>query len=84
MIEDAIKELNIRAKEGIDSLAQSLARLGLDADVLTQSFASRGEAARDAFKQVIAALEMVEDRAKRNRIGVDLFGTLFEDLVISI
>lgn len=77
---DAIKEFNIRAKDGSDSSAQAFQQLGLNADLMTQSFAAGGETAQDAFAQVIDALEAIEDPVKRNQVGVALFGTQFEDL----
>jgi len=77
---DAIKEFNIRAKDGSDSSAQAFQQLGLNADLMTQSFAAGGETAQAAFGKVISALEGIEDPVKRNQIGVALFGTQFEDL----
>lgn len=77
---DAIKEFNIRAKDGSDASAQAFQQLGLNADLMTQSFAAGGEKAQTAFEQVITALEGIEDPVKRNQAGVALFGTMFEDL----
>lgn len=77
---DAIKEFNIRAKDGSKTSNEAFKQLGLNADLMSKSFAAGGETAQQAFSEVIKALEGIEDPVKRNQIGVALFGTQFEDL----
>lgn len=77
---DAIKEFNIRAKDGSNTTKDAFSQLGFDADQMGKAFASGGETAQAAFAQVIDALGKIEDPMQRNQIGVELFGTQFEDL----
>ncbi|WP_219715404.1 hypothetical protein, partial [Clostridioides difficile] len=50
------------------------------ADELTAKFAKGGKDAKEAFMEVTTALGNVEDDVKRNQLGVQLFGTKWEDL----
>lgn len=77
---DAVKEFNIRAKDGSDTSAEAFKALNMNAEQMTQTFARGGPEAQKAFQQVVQAISSVEDPAKRNAIGVQLFGTMFEDL----
>lgn len=77
---DAMKEFNIRAKDGSDTTMQAFSDLGLNAQELSQDFASGGDKANQAFQTVVTALGEVEDPLKKNQLGVSLFGTMFEDL----
>lgn len=77
---DAIKEFNIRAKDGSKSSADGFAALGLNAADMTAEFAKGGPEAQKAFQAVITALEKMDDPVARNAAGVALFGTQFEDL----
>ena len=43
-------------------------------------FAAGGESAREATSELLEQLNNVEDDVTRNQIGVDLFGTMWEDL----
>ncbi|MFG3611446.1 phage tail tape measure protein [Rummeliibacillus stabekisii] len=77
---DAVKEFGIRSKDGSDSTKEAFKALGLDAGKLTETFANGGEGAKKAYSQVVSALADVDDQAKRNQIGVALFGTQYEDM----
>src|SRR6056297_2912046 len=77
---DAVKEFNIRAKDGSKGSAEAFISLGLDADEMTKKFAMGGEEASDAFYNVVERLNEIEDPLLRNAAGVQLFGTQFEDL----
>lgn len=77
---DAVKEFNIRAKDGSKSTTDAFNQLGLDADKTGQAFAAGGDSAQQAFAEVVSALNDVQDPLQRNQIGVALFGTQFEDL----
>lgn len=79
-IGDAVKEFNIRAKDGSDSTTEAFTALGLSAEELSADFAAGGVRAQEAFRQTLTALASIEDPLERNRIGVALFGTQFEDL----
>ena len=47
---------------------------------MARKFAVGGETARDAFYDVIEALGEMEDPVSQSIAGVDLFGTMWEDL----
>lgn len=49
---------------------------------LQDKFAEGGEAAQSATQEVLEALFAMDDKVKQNQAGVDLFGTMWEDLGI--
>lgn len=77
---DAIKELGIRVKDGSKTTNEAFADLGLNADETAQAFAKGGESSQKALGTIFSELAKIEDPVKRNAIGVNLFGTQFEDL----
>lgn len=77
---DAIKELSIRVIDGSDTTQQGFDAIGLNADEMAQKFAQGGDIAREAFDKTIEALAAVEDPVQQNIAGVNLFGTMWEDL----
>lgn len=79
-IGDAVKELSIRVVDGSDTTREGFELLGLNADEMSAKFAQGGESAKEAFEQVIEGLENMEDPLDQNTAGVDLFGTMWEDL----
>lgn len=83
-VADAVKEFNIRAKDGSDSSAEAFKGLGLNSDKMFAAFAAGGETAQAAFFDTVDALNKLEDPLKRNEIGVALFGSQFEDLEAGI
>ena len=79
-LNDAIKEFGIRTKDGSDGTKDAFKALGLNANELTKQFAKGGTDAQNAFVKVTSALMNVKDEVKRNELGVQLFGTKWEDL----
>ena len=79
-VADAVKEFNIRAKDGSDSSRDAFNSLGLNADTMFAAFAAGGDTAQAAFFDAVEALNNLDDPLKRNQLGVALFGTQFEDL----
>ncbi|MGG4390489.1 phage tail tape measure protein [Priestia megaterium] len=77
---DAVKEFNIRAKDGSDTTNDAFTSLGFNAEKMQATFAKGGDGAKKAYAQVVQALSGVDDQAERNRIGVELFGTQYEDM----
>lgn len=77
---DAVKEFNIRAKDGSKTSREAFEGLGMDADKMSAAFAAGGESAQAAFFETVNALQAIEDPLQKNAIGVSLFGTQFEDL----
>lgn len=81
---DAVKEFNIRAKDGSDTTAEAFELLGMNADMMSEKFAAGGDTARTAFFEVVNALESMDDPLAKNAAAVGLFGTQYEDLEASI
>ncbi len=77
---DAFKEFGIRVKDTANSTTEGFELLGMDADEMRQKFAQGGEEAKAATEEVITALFGMDDQVKQNQAGVDLFGTMWEDL----
>lgn len=79
-IGDAVKELAIRVVDGSDTTAEGFELIGLNAEEMAAKFAAGGESAREAFYQTVEALSALEDPLAQNTAGVNLFGTMWEDL----
>lgn len=77
---DAMKEFGIRVKDGSDTTNEAFKLLGLDASEMQKAFANGGDEANKAYWKVWKSLDKVEDSVTRNSIGVNLFGTTWEDL----
>ena len=77
---DAVKEFNIRVKDGSDTTTQAFEMLGMNADTMAARFAAGGETARTAFFEVVNALDSMTDPIEKNTAAVNLFGTMYEDL----
>lgn len=77
---DALKELSIRVVDGSDTTKQGFEAMGLSADEMAQKFAAGGDIAKAAFQETLEGLESIEDPVERNIAGVNLFGTMWEDL----
>lgn len=79
-IGDAVKEFSIRAIDGSNTTIEGFTKLGLNADEMASKFAAGGETARNAFIEVVQKLGDVDNGVEQSIIGVDLFGTMWEDL----
>lgn len=77
---DAVKEFGIRCKDGSNTTIEAFESLGFNADELQQKFAQGGESAQDAFQEVVTALNNCDDEVVKNTAGVNLFGTMWEDM----
>ncbi len=77
---DAMKEFGIRTKDTADSTTEVFELIGLDADIMREKFIAGGETAREATEETITALFELDDKVKQNQAGVQLFGTMWEDL----
>lgn len=77
---DAVKEMSIRVVDGSDTTREGFELIGLNADEMASKFAAGGETAKEAFDQTIDALAAMEDPIVQNQAGVDLMGTMWEDL----
>ena len=79
-IGDAVKEFSIRAIDGSNTTIDGFKRIGLNADTMAKKFASGGETAKQAFIEVVNRLGKMDDKVSQSIAGVDLFGTMWEDL----
>ena len=79
-IGDAVKEFSIRAIDGSNTTIDGFKRLGLNADEMAEKFANGGEEAKEAFIEVVNRLGNMDDKVSQSIAGVDLFGTMWEDL----
>lgn len=80
VVADAFKEFGIRAIDGSKTTIAGYEALGFKADEMAAKIAKGGPQAKSAFNAVTAALSMVKDETEQNAIGVELFGTKWEDL----
>lgn len=79
-IGDAIKEFSIRAIDGSNTTIDAFKSMGMNYEQMAQKFAQGGDVAREAFFQVVEAIASIQDPVEQSRIGVELFGTMWEDL----
>jgi phage-related minor tail protein len=77
---DAVKEFSLRSKDSSDSTRKAFKDLGFDADKTMKIFAEGGEEANTTFEDVLKSLGKIQNKIKRDEIGVALFGTMWEDL----
>lgn len=79
---DAMKEFGIRAKDTATSTDEAYGLLNMDANEMRARFAAGGESAQQATNDVLTALFNMDDAVVQNQAGVNLFGTMWEDLGI--
>ncbi|MGM9630367.1 phage tail tape measure protein [Butyricicoccus sp.] len=75
---DAVKEFGIRVKDG--TADNAFKELGMDVEATKQAFASGGDAAKSALQDVTTKLFEMQDPVEQNQLGVEMFGTMWEDL----
>lgn len=79
-IGDAVKEFSIRAIDGSNTTIEGFTKLGLDANKMAKKFSLGGDTAKEAFYQIIDSIKKLNDPLEQSIVGVDLFGTMWEDL----
>lgn len=79
-IGDAVKEFSIRAIDGSETTEHGFQVLGMNAEEMGGKIAKGGEEARKAFDQVLKALADMDNPMMQSIAGVELFGTMWEDL----
>ncbi|MDQ0876761.1 TP901 family phage tail tape measure protein [Paenibacillus sp. V4I3] len=83
-IGDAVKEFNIRSKDGSKASSDAYKMLGLDAEKMMSTFAAGGPEAKKSFTQIMQMIADIEDPVAKNTIGVSLMGSQFEDLEATV
>ena len=79
-IGDSVKELAIRVIDGSDTSKQGFEALNFNTDDMAKKFAKGGDTARAAFQEVITALAAMDDPVAQNTAGINLMGTMWEDM----
>lgn len=77
---DAFKEFGIRIVDDSETTKTALAAIGVSYDELKQGFADGSITSIEAMQTVIDKINEIEDPIERNKAGVALFGTQWEDL----
>lgn len=82
---DAVKEYNIRVSDGTvaEALEENRKKLGFTADEvkkLTKAYGQGGDAGKKAMQETLDAVMSVDDETERYKLGVEMFGTMWEDL----
>lgn len=77
---DAMKEFGIRSKDTATTTTEGFTLIGLDADKMREKFAAGGDSAKLATQETLKALFELDNQVTINQAGVDLFGTMWEDL----
>ena len=77
---DAVKEFSIRSIDGSKTTTHAFEALGYNADEMMATFAKGGDGASEAFQKVLKDLMNMDDQVQRDAVGVELFGTQWEDL----
>jgi hypothetical protein len=76
---DSFKELGIRVVDGSALSRDAMQDLGLDVDKTMAAFGKGGPQAKEAMDAIIDKLNATQDPIERNRLGVALLGTQWED-----
>ena len=79
-ISKAMGEFSSRVLEGSEETRKSFETIGLNADEMTEKFAAGGESAKEAFEETMEALAGMEDPMEQNTVGMELFGSMWEEL----
>lgn len=77
---DSVKEFGIRVKDGSQTTDDAFALLGINTSDIEDKFLKGGESAKQAFAETTQALLEMKDPFEQNIAGVNLFGTMWEDL----
>ncbi|WP_342045989.1 phage tail tape measure protein [Bacillus sp. OTU530] len=75
---DAVKEFNIRVKDGSKTTAEGFGQLSKATQQVWNDFLKGKKTGEEVFKTVINELANMEDKVKANQIGVSLFGKLIK------
>lgn len=79
-IADAFKENGIIMREVSDDMLTSLDDMGLDAGAIYDGLKKGSLSVADATREIIPALLAMENPIYQNSAGVEIFGTMWEDL----
>jgi len=79
-VNDAMKEFQIRMKDGSKGTAEAMAELPKSTQEMFAKFQDGKATVQEMNDSVLGALEGMDDQTKANQLGVALYGTKWEDL----
>ncbi|APC48298.1 hypothetical protein BME96_09015 [Virgibacillus halodenitrificans] len=79
-INDVMKEFQIRVKDGSDATSDAMSLLSKDTQKVWKEFLKGDKTVKDVSNTVLSELEGMDDQVKANEVGVQLYGTKWEDL----
>lgn len=79
-INDAMKEFQIRAKDGSKATSDAFGQMTQSTQNLWKEYEAGKISVKDLHNAVIGELKGMDDQTKANQIGVGLYGTKWEDL----
>lgn len=83
-VADAWKEFGIRIIDGSQGTSDALKALGLNSKKTIQEIAEGGPKAEADIEKIIKKIQGIKKETDRNKIGVALFGTQWEDTMRGI
>jgi hypothetical protein len=79
-VADAVKEFNIRIRDGSKTSKDSITGLGLDYNKFTADLASGAMTGEQAMELINGKLRGTKDTVLQNNLAVGLYGTQWEDM----
>jgi len=79
-INDAMKEMQIRLKDGSKTTADAMGQLSSSTQKVWKDYLAGKSTVKDVSNAVLAELKGMDDQTLANQIGVGLYGTKWEDL----
>ncbi|MCG3418963.1 phage tail tape measure protein [Oceanobacillus jordanicus] len=79
-INDVMKEFQIRVKDGSDATTDAMGQMSKDTQDVWKEFKKGDKTVKDVSNAVLKDLKGMDDQVEANQIGVELFGSKWEDL----
>lgn len=79
-INDSVKEFGIRIADGSKTTSDAMGEMSSSTQKVWKDFNNGKATVKDVMNAVLPELEGMDDQVEANQIGVDLFGTKWEDM----
>lgn len=79
-VNDALKEFQIMTKDGSKRTSEAMGLMSKETQGVWKSFLKGNGTIKDVAKTVVGELKSMDNQVKAGQIGVELFGTKWEDL----
>lgn len=79
-INDVMKEFQIRIKDGSKTTDEAMSKMSKSTQNVWKEFLKGNKTVKDVSNSILKELEGMDDQVAANQIGVELFGTKWEDL----